>query len=93
MGISTDSLQELTHAAGLAGVETSALEKAAKKLEGTDLNFDDAMNQIMAFGTAEERAKAAADLFGDSIAYTLSPLIEQSGEDFEAAKNRHTNSD
>lgn len=88
MGISTKSYQELQYAAGQCGVEMSTLEKAAKKLEGTDINLDDAMNQIMALGTAEERAKKASELFGDNIAYTLSPLIEQSGEDFKGLKDR-----
>lgn len=88
MGISTKSYQELQYAAGQCGVEMNTLEKAAKKLEGTDINLDDAMNQIMALGTAEERAKKASELFGDNIAYTLSPLIEQSGEEFKGLKDR-----
>ena len=88
MNISTDSYQELSYAAGQCGVEMATLESAAKKLEGTDLNFDDAISQIMELETAEERSAMAADLFGEKIAYTLSPLIEKSGEDFEGLKNR-----
>lgn len=88
MGISTDYYQELGYAAGQSGVEMSTLEKAAKKLEGTDLNLKDAMNQIMGLATAEERAQKASELFGDSVAYTLSPLIEQSGESFDALIDR-----
>lgn len=88
MNVSTDSYQELSYAAGQCGVEMSTLEGAAKKLEGTDLNFDDAINQIMSLGTAEERSAMAADLFGEKIAYNLSPLIEQSGEDFDGLRNR-----
>ena len=88
MGVSAEYYQELAYAAGQCGVETNALEKAAKKLEGTDLNMEAAMNQIMSFETAEERAAAAAELFGDSVAYTLSPLIEQSGESFDELINR-----
>ena len=83
MGISTKYFQELKYAAGQCGVELTSLEKAAKKLEGTDLNMEDAMNQIMSLGTAEERATKAAELFGDNIAYTLSPLIEQSTGDYD----------
>ena len=83
MGISTKYFQELKYAAGQCGVEMSSLEKAAKKLEGTDLNMEDAMNQIMSLGTAEERATKAAELFGDNIAYTLSPLIEQNTGDYD----------
>ena len=82
MGISTDAYQELAFAAEHSGVEMSAMEKAAKKLEGTGLNMQEALDQIMALGTAEERSAKAAELFGEQMAYTLSPLIEQSAEDF-----------
>lgn len=88
MNIGTDSYQELSYAAGQCGVEMATLESAAKKLEGTDLNFDEAIAQIMSLQTAEERSAMAADLFGEKLAYTLSPLIEQSGEDFEGLKKR-----
>ena len=88
MGINTKSYQELKYAAGQCGVEMSNLEKAAKKLEGTDLNMDDAMQQIMSLGTAEERAAKASELFGNNIAYTLSPLIEQSTDDYNGLIDR-----
>ena len=88
MGISTDYYQQLKYAAGQCGVEMTALEKAAKKLEGTDINMEDAMQQIMALSTAEERATKAGELFGDTVAYTLSPLIEQNTEDYEGLIQR-----
>lgn len=88
MGVSAEYYQELAYAAGQCGVETAALEKAAKKLEGTDINMEDAMKQIMSMGTAEERATKAAELFGDTVAYTLSPLIEQSDDDFNGLIGR-----
>lgn len=88
MKVSTKSYQELKYAAGQCGVEMAAMEKAAKKLEGTNLNMDDAMNQIMSLGTATERAKKASELFGNNIAYTLSPLIEQSSEDYKGLIDR-----
>lgn len=88
MGISTDFFQQLQYAAGQCGVEMATLEKAAKKLEGTDINMEDAMNQIMSLSTAEERATKASELFGDNIAYTLSPLIEQSTEDYDGLIQR-----
>lgn len=88
MGVSNKSYQELAYAAGQCGVEMTAMEKAAKKLEGTDLNMEEAMNQIMSLGTAEERAAKAGELFGDSVAYTLSPLIEQSTEDYDGLIQR-----
>lgn len=88
MGISTDSYQELAYAAGQCGVEMGMMEKAAKQLEGTGLNMDDAIKEVMSLETAEERSAKAAELFGDKIAYELSPLIEQSGEDFEALTQR-----
>ena len=86
MDISAESYQELAHAASLSGVEMGTLEKAAKKLEGTDLNLDDALNQIYELGTAEERAQKASELFGDSIAYTLTPMLNASGEEFAAMR-------
>lgn len=88
MGISAESYQELAYAAGQCGVEMSTMEQAAKKLEGTDLSFDDAINQIMSLGTAEERSTKAAELFGEKVAYNLSPLIEQSSEDFDGLIQR-----
>ena len=88
MGISAESFQELKYAAEQSGVEVSALEKAAKKLEGTDLNMDDAMAQIMALGTEEERAAKAAELFGDSIAYNMAPMLQMTGEEMDAMRQR-----
>lgn len=88
MGISTTYYQELGYAAEQSGVEMSTLEKAAKKLEGTDLNLEDAMEQIMSLGTASERSQKAAELFGDAVAYQMSPLIEQSGESFDGLIQR-----
>lgn len=88
MGISTEKYQELAYAAGQCGVEMGTLESAAKKLEGTDISFDEAIASIMELGTAEERSAKAAELFGDKIAYTLSPLIEQSSEDFNGLIDR-----
>lgn len=81
MKIGAESYQELSHAASLSGVEMSTLEKAAKKLEGTDLNLDDAIEQIYALGTAEERSAKAAELFGDAVAYQMTPMLNASAED------------
>lgn len=75
MGVAAETYQELAYAAGLSGVEMSTMERAAKKLEGTDLNLDDAINQIMSMGTEEERTAKACELFGDSIAYQLEPFL------------------
>ena len=88
MGISAEKYQELAYAAGQSGVEMSVLEKAAKSLEGTGLNFNDAINQVMSMGTASERSAKAAELFGESVAYQMSPLIEQSQEDFDGLISR-----
>lgn len=88
MGIGAERYQELAYAAEQSGVEMSTLEKAAKKLEGTGINFDDAINSIMSLETAEERAAAASDLFGEAVAYQMSPLIEQSGESFNGLIDR-----
>lgn len=88
MGISTTYYQELGYAAGQSGVDMGTLEKAAKKLEGTDLNLEDAMNEIMSLGTASERSQKAAELFGDSVAYQMAPMIEAGGEAFNDLINR-----
>ena len=88
MGVSTDSYQELKYAAEQCGVEMGTLEKAAKKLEGTDINFDEAIADIMSFGTEAERSKRAAELFGDNIAYTLSPILAESGDSFNDLRKR-----
>ena len=88
MGVTAEKYQELAYAAGQCGVEMSTMEQAAKKLEGTDLSFDSAIAQIMELGTAEERSAKAAELFGEKVAYNLSPLIEQSGEDFDGLIQR-----
>lgn len=86
MKISTDAFQELSYAADLSGVSMSTLEKAAKKLEGTDLNFDEALDQIYSLETAEERAAAAAELFGESVAYQMTPMLNASAEDMAAMR-------
>ena len=84
MQISAESYQELSHAASLSGVEMGTLEKAAKSLDG--ISFDDAMNQIYSLQTAEERAAKASELFGDAVAYNMTPLLNASAEEFAAMK-------
>lgn len=86
MKIGAESYQELAHAAELSGVEMSTLEKAAKKLEGTDLNMDQALEQIYSLGTEEERAAKAAELFGDAVAYQMTPMLNASGEEMAAMR-------
>lgn len=86
MKMDAESYQELAYAAQLSGVEMSTLEKAAKKLEGTDLSMDEALDQIYALGTEEERAAKAAELFGESVAYQMTPLLNASAEDMDAMK-------
>lgn len=88
MGIDAESYQELAYAAGQCGVEMSTMEQAAKKLEGTDLNFNDAINQIMQLATEEERSAAAADLFGEKVAYNLAPLLAQGSDGFNDLTER-----
>ena len=84
--MSAESYQELAHAASLSGVEMGTLEKAAKALAGTDMNMDDAMEQIYSLGTAEERAAKAAELFGNNVAYQLTPMLNASGDEFNAMR-------
>lgn len=86
MKIDAESYQELAYAAGLSGVEMSTMEKAAKKLEGTDINMNDAMEQIMSIGDAAERSQKAAELFGESVAYQMTPLLNAGADGFAAMK-------
>ena len=86
MKISAESYQELAHAASLSGVEMSNLEKAAKKLEGTGMNLDDALNEIYSLQTAEERAAKAAELFGENVAYQMTPMLNASAEEMAAMR-------
>lgn len=90
MGIASETYQELEHAANLSGVSMGTMEKAAKKLEGTDLNLDDAINQLMQIEDEGERAAAAAELFGDSVAYEMTPLLG-AGADGLAAMRQEAN--
>ena len=86
MKMGAESYQELAYAAELSGVEMSTLERAAKKLEGTDLSMDEALDQIYSLSTEEERAAKAAELFGESVAYQMTPLLNASAEDMAAMK-------
>lgn len=86
MKIGAESYQELAHAANLSGVEMSTLEKAAKKLEGTDLNMDQALDQIYSLSTAEERAAKAAELFGENVAYQMTPMLNASADEMKSMR-------
>ena len=83
MGISAEQYQELAYAAGLCGVEMSTMERAAKKLEGTGLNMDDAINQLMSIEDESARSQAAIDLFGESLAYQLQPMLNAGADGME----------
>ena len=90
MKISAEAYQELSYAAGLSGVSVEQLEKAAKKLEGTDINLDEALTQILAIEDASERSAAAAEMFGESVAYSLTPLLN-AGADGMAEMRQEAN--
>ena len=87
MKVSTDSYQELAHAAELCGVNMSTMERAAKSLEGTDMNLDDALKEIYALGTAEERSAKAAELFGDKVAYDMTPMLNASAKEMAGMRD------
>lgn len=86
MKMGAESYQELAYAAELSGVQMTTLEAAAKKLEGTGLNMDQALEEIYSLETAEERAAKAAELFGEATAYKMTPLLNASAEDMAAMK-------
>lgn len=86
MGIAAESYQELAYAAELSGVQMSVMEKAAKKLEGTDLNLDDALQQIMSITDETERTNAAIEMFGENIAYQMTPLLQAGADGLDAMR-------
>lgn len=87
MDISAESYQTLAYQAELCGVSMNTMEKAAKKLEGTGMNMDEAIAEIYSLTTAEERAAKAAELFGESVAYEMGPMLNQSASDMANMAN------
>ena len=87
MGIAAESYQELAYAAELSGVNMSTMEKAAKKLEGTDLNLDDALQQIMSISDETERTNKAIELFGNNVAYEMTPLLAAGADGLDAMRD------
>ena len=86
MKISAESYQELAYAAELSGVSMSTMERAAKNLEGTGMNFDQAIKSVMSYGSAAERSAAAAQLFGEKVAYEMTPMLNEGAKGLEAAR-------
>lgn len=90
MGISAEAFQELSYQADLCGVSMTTMEKAAKSLKDGK-SFSDAMSEIYALGTAEERAAKASELFGSTVAYQMTPMLNASASDMasmaEEARN------
>lgn len=86
MNVSTDYWQELAYAAELSGVNMAQMEKAAKALEaaGSELSLEEAMNQILSVSDASERSQMAAELFGNSVAYNIQPLLNAGADGFAA---------
>ena len=62
-------------------------QTSAKKLEGTDLNLDDAIDQLMSIADENERAAAAAELFGNNVAYELTPLLQAGAEGMQSMRD------
>ena len=85
MGVSAEAYQEMAHAAELCGVEMATLEKAAKNLDN-GMTFDQAMAEIYALEDAESRAQKAAELFGDSVAYNMTPMLNASAEEMASMR-------
>ena len=80
MGVSVEQYQEFQHVAQLCGVEMTTLEKAAKNLDD-GMTFDQAMDEIYSLQTAEQRAAKAAELFGEGVAYNLTPMLNATASD------------
>ena len=86
MGVDAEYYQELAYACEMNGVSMGAMEKAAKQLQasGSELNFDQAMQQILSLEDAEQRSALAAQLFGEKVAYEMAPMINGGAESFNA---------
>lgn len=82
MQITPEYYQELAYAAELSGVSMSMLERAARSLGDSDLSFEDALNQILSIEDAAGRSQAAIEIFGESVAYNITPLINAGAEGF-----------
>lgn len=88
MKVSTDYFQQLSYAADQCGVGMTALEQAAKRLEGKGLNLEQAINEIVSLTSEEEKSQRAVELFGKTFAYQLTPLLNQSSESYNGLINR-----
>lgn len=86
MRISNRQYQELQYVSKLCGINMTTMEKAAKKLEDTDIDLSTAINNIMSLGDEQDRVNAAIDLFGENIAYELMPLLGLSQDEYENTK-------
>ena len=86
MKVNTTYYQELSYACEMNGVSMSAMEKAAKQLQasGSDLNFEQAMEQILSLADVEDRTALASQLFGEKVAYEMAPMLNQGIEGFNA---------
>lgn len=87
MGVSAETYQEFAHVADLCGIEMSTMEKAAKELD-EGMSFEDAMAQIYALEDANDRAALATELFGESVAYKMTPMLNATGEEMDAMKQQ-----
>lgn len=82
VGLDAETWQSLSYAAKMSGVEVSTLETAAKKLKstGSDLNLDEAIEQVASIKDPAERSAKAFELFGKSAAYQMGPMLEQGAD-------------
>lgn len=86
MGVDAEYYQELAYACEMNGISMGTMEKAARALQeaGSELTFEQAMEQIMSLESAEDRATLASQLFGDKVAYEMVPMINGGAESFNA---------
>ena len=82
VGLDAETWQSLSYAAKMSGVEVSTLETAAKKLKstGSNLNLDEAIEQVASIKDPAERSAKAFELFGKSAAYQMGPMLEQGAD-------------
>lgn len=88
MKMTTDQYQELAYVAQRCGVNMSVMEKAAKSLEGTDLDFKTALDNIMSMDDITARREAAVQTFGENVAYQLENILQVSSEEYQSMQQQ-----
>lgn len=87
LGISAENFQALSFAADHCGFSVDVFNRAQKQLNtnGFEGSLTDALDAVMALGTAEERTAKATELFGAQAAMEMAAFLN-TGEGLEEYK-------